>query len=80
MDPVEHRQYDTVTISKRRYNEFIADIEDLKNRVAKAQEEKKEVEDTLKQVQYDKTCLIQDMKVKCNRIKELEEELAFNGL
>ena len=75
MESRHYKEYDTVTISSRRYNEFIEDIEDLKNTVAKTKEEYKAVKADRDQFLYDKQCCFADLKRLDDRIKELESEL-----
>ena len=74
MDPIENREFDTVTISSRRYQEFIDDIEDLKNEVAKAKQALEECEADRKQFLYDKQCCFADLKKLDERIKFYERE------
>ena len=74
MDPIEHKEYDTVTISSRRYQEFIDDIEDLKNQVAKAKQDLEDCEADRKQFLYDKQCCFSDLKKLDDRVKLYERE------
>ena len=74
MDPKENREFDTVNISSRRYQEFIDDIEDLKNQLGKAKQDLESCEKDRDQFLYDKKCCFADLKKLDERIKFYERE------
>ena len=72
MDPIQHKEFDTITISSRRYNEFIDDIEDLKNKVGLLKQQLEKSNEDKDQFLHDKQCCLRDLQRLDNRIKQYE--------